>query len=94
MSLNIIEEVGKLQPQLVADRRYLHSHPELSFQENHTMQYVSARLTAMGISHRTQIAKTGILAEIKSEKPGKCLLIRADMDALPIEEKKYGFLWI
>ncbi len=87
MSLNIIEEVGKLQPQLVADRRYLHSHPELSFQENHTMQYVSARLTAMGISHRTQIAKTGILAEIKSEKPGKCLLIRADMDALPIEEK-------
>lgn len=87
MSLNILEEAVKLQPQLVADRRYLHRHPELSFQEHHTMQYVSKRLDDMGISHRTHIAQTGILAEIKGKGPGKCLLIRADMDALPIDEK-------
>jgi amidohydrolase len=80
--------IRSLQPQLVEWRRRLHQKPELGFQEKLTAEFVSRQLQAWGIEHQTGIAETGIVATIKGEKPGtdKVLAIRADMDALPIQE--------
>src|ERR671933_57225 len=80
-------EIRNLQPQLVEWRRRLHQKPELSFQENLTAQFVSQKLQEWGIEHQTNIAKTGVVATIDSGKPGRVLAIRADMDALPIQEE-------
>ncbi|MEA5517068.1 M20 family metallopeptidase [Nodularia sp. UHCC 0506] len=81
-------EIRSLQPQLVEWRRRLHQKPELGFKEKITAELVSSRLQAWGIEHETGIAQTGIVATIKGSKPGaeKVLAIRADMDALPIQE--------
>jgi amidohydrolase len=78
--------IRSLQPQLVEWRRRLHQQPELGFQEKLTAEFVSSQLQAWGIEHQTGIAKTGIVATIEGTKPGKVLAIRADMDALPIQE--------
>ncbi len=87
MTNEIKQFIQSISSQLISDRRYFHSHPELSFQEFNTMNYICNRLDELGISYRKEIAGTGVLAEIHGANPGKCLLIRADMDALPLEEK-------
>lgn len=79
-------EIRDLQPQLVAWRRNLHQQPELGFQEQLTAAFITQKLQEWQIPHQTGIAKTGIVATIKSDRPGKVLAIRADMDALPIQE--------
>lgn len=68
-------------------RRVLHSHPELSFQEHATAAFISEQLSALGIEHRP-IAGTGILARIEGRRGNhsRCVVLRADIDALPIQE--------
>ncbi len=67
-------------------RRHLHAHPELSFEELQTHDFISEQLTHLGIEHRT-IAKTGILAKIEGKGDLKrAVVLRADIDALPVEE--------
>ena len=78
--------VRTLQPQLVTWRRYLHQRPELGFREQITAQFITQKLTEWGITHQTGIAQTGTVALIAGNRPGKTLAIRADMDALPIQE--------
>ncbi|BAY40466.1 N-acyl-L-amino acid amidohydrolase [Nostoc sp. NIES-2111] len=80
--------IRSLQPQLVEWRRRLHQKPELGFQEKLTAEFVSQKLQEWGIEHQTGIAQTGIVATIKGEKSpsSQTLAIRADMDALPIQE--------
>ncbi len=69
-------------------RRHLHQHPELSFKEFKTSEYIQQQLTAAGISFTTGHVETGIIALIPGKNPKKrTILLRADMDALPIEEK-------
>jgi amidohydrolase len=84
---HVREAIRNLQPDLVHWRRQLHRHPELSFREFMTADFVAAQLTAWGIEHHTQIAKTGIVATIAGNSPGKVMAVRADMDALPITEE-------
>ncbi|MEP0869861.1 M20 family metallopeptidase [Trichocoleus desertorum AS-A10] len=79
--------IQSLQPQLVEWRRQLHQRPELGFREKLTAEFVAQKLTEWGIEHQTEIAQTGIVATIASGKPGPVLAIRADMDALPIQEE-------
>lgn len=81
----IAEEIG---PGVVADRRYLHQHPELGFQEENTARFVAERLRTYNLDEvKTGIAKTGVVGILHGGKgPGKCILLRADMDALPITE--------
>lgn len=68
-------------------RHHIHAHPELSFEEYNTAAYISDQLTLMGVEHQTGIAGTGVVALIKGKNPDKkCIALRADMDALPIEE--------
>ncbi len=80
-------DIRTLQPQLVEWRRHLHQRPELGFKENLTAEFISEKLKQWGIEHQTEVAKTGIVAIIDSGKPGPVLGIRADMDALPIQEE-------
>ncbi|MGP1373648.1 MAG: M20 family metallopeptidase [Almyronema sp.] len=79
-------QIRSLQPQLVAWRRRLHQRPELGFQELQTAQFISQKLTKWGIEHQTGVAQTGVVATIAGDRPGPVLAIRADMDALPIQE--------
>ena len=85
--------VDEIQPGLVADRRHLHEHPELGMRETETATFVAARLQQLGLEDiRTSIANTGITALIRGTNPdgpgaGKVVLLRADMDALPILEE-------
>ena len=84
--LSLLDAAWELGPQVVADRRYLHQHPELAFQEENTARFVADRLRELGIETRTGIAKTGVLGLLRGGQPGKTVLLRADMDALPIDE--------
>lgn len=80
------DDIRALQPQLVKWRRYLHQRPELGFREQITAAFIAQMLQEWGVEHETGIAKTGIVAIVRGEKPGPVLGIRADMDALPIQE--------
>ena len=92
-SLNSVEasqlrfEIRALQPKLVEWRRRLHQRPELGFTEQLTAEFISNKLQEWGIKNQIGIAKTGIVATIDSGKPGPVLAIRADIDALPIQEE-------
>ena len=76
------------EAQVIAWRRHIHQNPELSFQEKRTAAYVAEALARMpGIEVQTGIAKTGIKAVLRGGKPGPVVALRADMDALPVEER-------
>ncbi|AUC60627.1 N-acetyl-L,L-diaminopimelate deacetylase-like protein [Cyanobacterium sp. HL-69] len=85
-SSQIRPEILDLQPQLVEWRRRMHQYPELGFRENLTADFIGYKLQEWGIEHQRGVAKTGIVATIKSNFEGKVLAIRADMDALPVFE--------
>jgi amidohydrolase len=72
--------------ELVATRRDLHAHPELAYQETRTARVVAERLRALGYEPRGEVGRTGVTALLEGEAPGRCVLLRADMDALPIQE--------
>ncbi len=83
----IREITQRIEPALIEIRRDIHANPELAFEEVRTAGVVAHELTRLGIEHQTGIAKTGVVGLIKGGRPGPVLAIRADMDALPIEEK-------
>jgi amidohydrolase len=70
----------------VALRRDLHQHPELSGREERTSEIVAERLAALGIEVRRRIGGTGVVGLLRGGRPGPCVALRADMDALPIQE--------
>lgn len=75
-----------LQQQMVSWRHYLHQHPELSFNEQMTSDYIASILLEHNIEILRGLAVTGIVATVHGKKPGKSIGLRADMDALPIQE--------
>lgn len=83
----IRDAAAAIAPHLVELRRDIHRVPELAFQEIRTAGIVAAELTRLGIAHRTGVGVTGVVGEITGGRPGPTLLIRADMDALPIHEE-------
>lgn len=92
MAATILERIKSLSEayfeEIKTIREDFHAYPELSFKEFETAKKISAFLTKEGIEHRTGIAGTGIIAQIKGKNPDKQLVaLRADMDALPIQEK-------
>src|SRR5512134_2547847 len=85
--MNISPEVLALTDDMTAVRRDLHRHPELGFQETRTAGIVAERLKALGYTVRTGLGKTGVTGFLRGGKPGKTVLLRADIDALPIHEQ-------
>jgi amidohydrolase len=73
---------------LITHRRELHASPELSFKEDETAHYIAERLETLGVDKLTQgVGGTGVVAEIRGERPGRSVLVRADMDGLPLTER-------
>jgi amidohydrolase len=81
-----------IEANLIAIRRDIHAHPELAFQEVRTAGVVARELEKLGIPHSTGIAGTGVVGLIEGGRPGPVLIVRGDMDALPITEKT-GLPW-
>lgn len=79
-------EVLALAEELSAVRRDLHRHPELGFEEVRTSRLVAARLRALGLEVTEGVAKTGVVGLLRGARPGRTLLLRADMDGLPLQE--------
>jgi len=77
----------KVEPDLIEIRRDIHAHPETGFDVERTAGVVARELERLGIEHQTGIGRTGVVGLIKGGRPGPTLVIRADMDALPIEEQ-------
>jgi amidohydrolase len=85
--MEISPEVRALSAEMTSLRRDLHAHPELGFQEVRTAGIIAKRLTELGYTVRTGLGKTGVTGLLKGGKPGKTVLLRADIDALPIREE-------
>ncbi len=73
--------------ELVEIRRDLHAHPETAFEEVRTAALVADRLRALGLEPRTGVGRTGVVATVAGGRPGRTVLLRADMDALPLQEE-------
>jgi len=83
----IAQAAETLRAQLVAQRRDFHIHPELSNREERTSRIVAEKLRLLGLDEvKTGVAKYGVVALLKGSKPGPVVAVRADMDALPIQE--------
>lgn len=78
---------AKVDANVIAWRRDIHQHPELSNRETRTSALVAAHLKKLGLEVRTGIAKTGVTAVLRGGKPGPTIALRADMDALPVVEQ-------
>ncbi len=84
--ISLSDEVRSVDPEVVSTRRDLHAHPELGYKERRTAGLVAERLRALGLVVHTGIAETGVLGILEGGRPGPVVLLRADMDALPIQE--------
>ena len=82
----IKKRIHELREELIDLRRDFHQHPELGFQEHRTAGAVEAYLRNLGLETE-RMAGTGVVACLEGSKPGPVLLLRADMDALPIQEQ-------
>ncbi|HEV7780644.1 MAG TPA: amidohydrolase [Chitinophagaceae bacterium] len=77
----------KIESQCIAWRRDFHQNPELGNRETRTAKIIAAYLRSLGIETKEGVAKTGVVGILKGGKPGPCIALRADMDALPIIER-------
>ncbi len=78
---------GPVVQDVIDLRRDIHAHPELGFEEVRTAGVVADRLRRLGYEVRTGIAQTGVIGILRTGRPGRCILLRADMDALPVQEQ-------
>ncbi len=82
----LFPEVAALESEVVSLRRHIHQHPEVAFAEHETAKFVEKYLQALKIPTR-RLAGTGVVGLIDSRKPGPTIMLRADMDALPVTEE-------
>jgi amidohydrolase len=81
------QQARQLEPSVITWRRHLHQYPELSNREVKTAAYVAEHLRKLGLEVQTGIAHTGVVALLRTGKPGPVIALRADMDALPVTER-------
>ncbi|MDO5088534.1 MAG: M20 family metallopeptidase [Leptotrichiaceae bacterium] len=85
--MEIKDSVKNMMKDVIEWRRYLHKHPETGFDLDNTVKFVCEKLDEMNIEYETDMgSRCSVIAYINRNKPGKCIAIRADMDALPIKE--------
>jgi amidohydrolase len=80
------KEIDQIVDQIITWRRDFHQHPELGFEEHRTAGIVAETLQAMGIETQTGVAGTGVIGLLRGGKPGPTVMLRVDMDALPVQE--------
>jgi amidohydrolase len=85
--MNLKTEVAALTDSLVAVRRDFHVHAEIAFEEVRTSGMIATHLENLGLTVQRNIGKTGVIADLHGGKPGKTVMIRADIDALPFSEQ-------
>lgn len=88
MKPNLLEKIDAHFDEMVAIRRHLHMHPELSFHEQETANYIIQFYKKLGVLVEPKLSGFGLIARIKGNKPGKTIALRADFDALPIQDEK------
>ncbi|MFC7622668.1 M20 family metallopeptidase [Microlunatus sp. GCM10028923] len=86
----IAELVGRFEPRVRELRRQLHRRPELAFAEHATAALIAAELSDLAVDHQSGVAGTGVVARLDGDRPGPTLLLRADLDALPVQEADDG----
>jgi amidohydrolase len=92
MTVNFKTQAEALRDELIARRRDFHQHPELAFEEMRTAGIVAQELTKLGLEVQSGVGKTGVVAILEGKHDGPTVLVRADMDALPIrEENQTGY---
>ena len=88
MNNNIAQDVAGLKEQLIETRRDFHRNPELSFQEKRTAEIAASKLETLGWKVKRGVAETGVVGLLEGSGPGPTVMIRVDIDALPIQEPK------
>src|SRR5690625_149496 len=88
MHTRLFKLIDDFFPDMVEIRRYLHQHPEPSFHEYETAKYIANFYEELGIPYETNVGGNGVIATLKGGKPGKTVALRADFDALPIQDEK------
>lgn len=88
MLKTMFDKLAIIQPELIALRRELHMYPELSFQEENTPKKVADFLKDLGIEVKTNVGGRGVVGLLRGVRPGKTVALRADFDALPIQDEK------
>ena len=88
MKEKLFEKLTNSYEDMVVMRRYLHMNPELSFKEEKTAKYIVDFYADLGVDVRTGVGGNGVVARIKGGRPGKTVALRADFDALPIQDEK------
>ncbi len=86
MSVKILSEVKAIKNEIIANRREFHKHPELGFKEHHTAKFIADKLKSYGVDVKSGIGKTGVIGDLQGKSSGKTIALRADMDALPVQE--------
>ena len=86
MTIHIKPEIEAIKKTIISTRRDIHQHPELAFNEHRTAKLVAERLKSMGIDVQTGVGKTGVVGTLRGNNGGKTIALRADMDALPMQE--------
>lgn len=82
----LLKKIDENEEEIIGYRRYFHEHPELSFQEENTSRRIREILDDWGVDYDYPVAKTGIVAYLRGSRPGKTVMVRGDMDALPVIE--------
>src|SRR5258708_2137622 len=87
LAATVDQRIRAIEPKVIAWRRDIHEHPELSNRETRTAKLVAEQLKRLGLEVQTGVAHTGVVGFLKGGRPGPTVAIRADMDALPVTEK-------
>lgn len=85
--MKLLEEAREIEDEIISIRRQIHQNPELAYHEFSTAELVASKLKSLGIETRTGVGGTGVLGILSGKGGGRVVALRADMDALPIEEK-------
>ena len=84
--MDLLKEASEIEPEIIKTRREIHQNPELAYHEEKTSKLVADRLESLGIEVKRNVGGTGVLGVLKGHRNGRVVALRADMDALPVEE--------
>ncbi|MCH8936604.1 MAG: amidohydrolase, partial [Gemmatimonadetes bacterium] len=87
LSEQLKARIATVEPQVITWRRDIHQHPELGNREFRTAKLVAEHLRALGLEVETEVAHTGVVGVLRGARPGPVVLLRADMDGLPVTER-------